>query len=158
MKRRKGFTLIELMVVVLIVGILAAVAIPILRSRIDAAKWTEGKASMGTIATAMRAWAAEKGMGAAAPVGGQGGIIGVADDASLGFAQEDLGGTYFTYEDFVLMNVSMPAEAGDVLTFTVRCTAGVGPAESPPSTPALMYYVEDGDASTDPFTGTAPGG
>jgi prepilin-type N-terminal cleavage/methylation domain-containing protein len=62
MKRRRGFTLIELMVVILIVALLAAVAIPILRSRIDAAKWSEGKAMMGTIATAMRAYAAEQGM------------------------------------------------------------------------------------------------
>jgi prepilin-type N-terminal cleavage/methylation domain-containing protein len=61
MKSRKGFTLIELMVVVLIVGILAAVAIPILRGRIDAAKWSEGKAMLGSVATAIRAYAAEKG-------------------------------------------------------------------------------------------------
>ena len=60
MKRRKGFTLIELMVVILIVGILAAVAIPILRGRIDAAKWSEGKAMMGSIGTAIRAYHAEK--------------------------------------------------------------------------------------------------
>ena len=47
-RERKGFTLIELMVVILIVGILAAVAIPIMRGRIDSAKWSEGKAMMGT--------------------------------------------------------------------------------------------------------------
>ena len=61
MKSRKGFTLIELMVVVLIVGILAAVAIPLMRGRIDSAKWSEAKSAMGTIATALRAYASEKG-------------------------------------------------------------------------------------------------
>lgn len=58
MLAKKGFTLVELMVVILIVAILAAIAIPIMRGRIDAAKWTEGKAMMGTIATALRANAA----------------------------------------------------------------------------------------------------
>jgi len=55
---RKGFTLVELMVVILIVAILAAIAIPIMRGKIDAAKWAEGKAMMGTIATAIRAYCA----------------------------------------------------------------------------------------------------
>ncbi|MGA2679737.1 MAG: prepilin-type N-terminal cleavage/methylation domain-containing protein, partial [Sedimentisphaerales bacterium] len=58
---RKGFTLIELMVVIFIVGILAAVAIPIMRGRIDAAKWSEGKSAMGSIRTAARSLIAEKG-------------------------------------------------------------------------------------------------
>ncbi len=61
MESRKGFTLIELMVVILIVGILAAVAVPIMRGRIDSAKWSEGNASAGAIRTSIRAYIAEKG-------------------------------------------------------------------------------------------------
>ena len=65
MSRKKAFTLIELMVVILIVSILAAVAVPIMRGRIDSAKWSEGKAMAGTLATSLRAYAAEKGGNAA---------------------------------------------------------------------------------------------
>ncbi|MHC4256011.1 MAG: pilin [Planctomycetota bacterium] len=61
MKGRKGFTLIELMVVILIVGILAAVAVPIMRGRIDSAKWSEGNAAAGAVKSAVRAYIAEKG-------------------------------------------------------------------------------------------------
>jgi prepilin-type N-terminal cleavage/methylation domain-containing protein len=114
MQKRKGFTLIELMVVILIVGILAAVAIPILRGRIDAAKWSEGKAMMGSIATAIRAYHAEKGPLGAAPT-----TLGIAA-TGLGFAAGDLTGTYFVDADFV-MNVT----AMDPLAFTVTATPTV---------------------------------
>lgn len=59
MKSRKGFTLIEVMVVILIVSILAAVLVPLLTARIEAARWSEGKAGAGMLATAIRAYAAE---------------------------------------------------------------------------------------------------
>ncbi len=45
--------------VILIVGILAAVAIPLMQGRIDKAKWSEANATAGTIRTAVRAYAAE---------------------------------------------------------------------------------------------------
>ena len=61
MKNNKAFTMVELMVVVLIVGILAAVAVPMMTGRIDSSKWSEAKAAMGTIASALRSYAAEKG-------------------------------------------------------------------------------------------------
>ena len=59
MKNRKGFTLVELMVVVVIVALLAALLIPMLTARIEAARWSEGRAAAGTIATALRAYIIE---------------------------------------------------------------------------------------------------
>ena len=85
MKSKGGFTLIELMVVIFIVGILAAVAVPLMRGRIDAARWSEGKTIMGTIATALRAHVAEKASNFTA----------VPRLVQLGFAANDLDGTYF---------------------------------------------------------------
>ena len=134
MKSRKGFTLIELMVVILIVGILASVAIPILRGRIDAAKWSEGKAMMGSVATAIRAYAAEKGPSGAQPTA----IIGTGN-TELGFATGDLSGTYFVDTDFGLDAVDIQATP---ITFTIRCTAGGG--SDPPSVPAGYTLDQSG--------------
>ena len=59
MLRRIGFTLIELMVVIVIVALLAALLTPMLTARVEAAKWSEGKSGAGTIATALRAYVIE---------------------------------------------------------------------------------------------------
>ena len=133
MKNRKGFTLIELMVVVLIVAILAAAVIPILRGRIDAAKWSEGKAGCGTIATAMRAYHAENGPTGTAPTGLFGNI-----ETTLGFAVGDLEGAYFTDNCYTLTVNSM-----DPLNFDILCTAANGTADAP-ANPATYTLDEVG--------------
>ena len=118
MKSKKGFTLIELMVVILIVAILAAVAIPIMRGRIDAAKWSEGRAIMGSIATAIRAYAAS-----------EDGVPGISMDLSdpddaeaLGFAPADLDGTYFTASMFTVADCTYDPNDAVPLLFDITAT------------------------------------
>lgn len=58
-KRSGGFTLIELMTVVIIVGILAIVAIPLFKGQINRARASEGAALLGSVLTAERVYYAE---------------------------------------------------------------------------------------------------
>jgi type II secretory pathway pseudopilin PulG len=93
--------LIELMVVILIVGILAAASIPMMRGRIDSAKWAEANSTAGTIKSAVRVYFAEKGDATA--------VTGALSDAgirtALGFTEDDLEGTYFEAGDYTVTSV-----------------------------------------------------
>ena len=95
MRKAIGYSLTELLTVILIVGMLAAVAIPLMRGRVDSAKWSEGKARAGTIATAIRAWIA----GYNKP-GSWTNALGSLDARELGFGKKDLDGKYFTKDNF----------------------------------------------------------
>ncbi len=58
-KNRAGFTLVELMVVVIIVGILAAAAVPIYRFAVRKAYISEARAALGAIRSAELVYHAE---------------------------------------------------------------------------------------------------
>jgi len=104
MKSKKGFTLVELMVVILIVGVLAAVAIPLMAGRINKAKWSEANTTAGTIRVAVRAYAAETSIATAQALIGND----LSDTATLnllGFSASDLEGVYFTAADYTIASI-----------------------------------------------------
>ena len=136
MKSTKGFTLVELMVVILIVGILAAVAIPLMQGRIDKAKWSEANATAGTIRTAVRAYAAETSIETAQELE-ETDLSDADTQAALGFSDDDCEGTYFESDDYEITTVS---ESG-IATITVS-------GESKDDSPEGTYVLgEDGSWS-----------
>lgn len=60
-KSQRGFTLIELMIVVAIIGILAAVAIPAFMNYMSKGKASEAKLNTGTISRMLKAYHTENG-------------------------------------------------------------------------------------------------
>lgn len=114
-KKIKAFTLIELMVVIIMVSILAAASAAIYTGKVDAAKWSEGKAIMGTIANAIRAYAAEN---SAAGEYGQD----MPSMQNLGFIASDLQGTYFSAENFS-WQTSFNSGSSPSLAFTITASA-----------------------------------
>lgn len=142
MKKRKGFTLIELMIVIFIVGIMAAVAIPIMRGRIDSAKWSEGLSGAGNIRSAARAFCAERNSS-------WGGVWANVTFADLGFNVvngadgDDLDGKYFTSESYIFAFTSFN-------TYTITITAADSLRAEKPTTPSVITLNQDGTLTETP--------
>ena len=112
MRSRKGFTLIELMVVVLIVAVLAAVLVPMFTARLESARWSEGKAGAGTIATSIRAMVAE-----------QGDAFENSTDVLDYCNAEDLYGKYFNSDCYILSGVVLQTSGNYPVTYTIQIDA-----------------------------------
>lgn len=104
-RKEAGFTLVELMIVVIIVAILAGVAVPLFRANVKKALRTEGTALCGSIRTSERVYKAEHGE-----------YTGTWGNLNIDISDNK----YFT-TDCVLSDVSTTA-------FTAKCT-GSGDAD-----------------------------
>lgn len=106
-----GFTMIELMVVVIIVGVLAAIAVPVYSKYVKNARVTEASSRLGDILTAEKAFFQEKGVW--------------ADDATAGFLGDTATPTAnFTYD--------INSGAGGTGALKIRAT-GINQMAGPPA-------------------------
>ena len=91
---RKGFTMIELMVVVVVVGVLATIAVPMYGKYIKNARVTESTSRIGELVTASKSWAQENQDGSGSPIwpSAGGGIVDLTNSESFSYAITSGGG------------------------------------------------------------------
>lgn len=111
-RKQKGFTLVELMIVIVIIGVLAAVAVPIYTNNVTKAKMSEADAALGSVRTQLRVYYGENGSypvqaSAAAVVGAS------WNDISTG----ELNGKYFADASYTYLSA-------DGVSYTLSCAPG----------------------------------
>ena len=109
MKRNSGFSLVELMIVIVIIGVLAAVAVPIYNNNVTKARMSEADAALGSIRTQLRVYY------------GENGEYPTADEDVVGASWNDikageLTGTYFADSSYTYLSA-------DGVSYTLTCDA-----------------------------------
>jgi prepilin-type N-terminal cleavage/methylation domain-containing protein len=110
-----GFTLVELMIVVVIVAILALVAIPLYSSNVTAARMSEAVAGAGTIRSAARTY-----------LGTHGGVFGatVPTLTDIGFGATDLDGKFVAQSDYKFTPTASSANFKITYTPSAKMSGG----------------------------------
>ncbi|MEE8186769.1 MAG: prepilin-type N-terminal cleavage/methylation domain-containing protein [Nitrososphaerales archaeon] len=112
--KKEGFSLVELMIVLVIVGILAAIAVPIYTNQAKKARMGEADAALGTIRTQLRVYYGENGSYPATTED----VVGASwNDIATG----ELEGKYFQDASYTYAGTDstyeITCDAGDVLNF-----------------------------------------
>lgn len=95
-RRRRGFTLLELMITVAVVALLAVVALPAYQSSVRRAHRTEAKASLSAAAQMMERQLTEKGSYAGATLGSGGIYPDRSENGHYALSLSNLGAATFT--------------------------------------------------------------
>lgn len=142
---QSGFTLVELLIVVIIVGILAAVAIPLYRGATKGAYGTEADAALGMIKSQIRSvqTATVAGdfstlvtnYGASLPVR-------VADVPELNLSANDLMGTYFSSESYKIHTLTNT-------TFLIKAQGDSSTASGAAAVAGLTRTMDQDGTQTD---------
>lgn len=135
-KNEKGFTLIELMIVVAILGILAAIAIPNFMRFQAKSRQSEAKTNLGAIGTSAEAWRAEQGTYVVTAIGN----LGWAPQGTVRYSYwYDVGGT----------DTAFPYAAASYSTGVIDLSAAGGCNRSTaPGTAAVTATASAYSAST----------
>ncbi len=129
---QKGFTLIELMIVVAIIGILAAVAIPAYSDYTKKAKATELVQGTAALKTAVEICIADQGLSGGSVSGCAGGSNGVPANMDSTVAATPLGGTKYTKSKAVsdagvitvTATTALADATGSAITYTLQPALG----------------------------------
>lgn len=119
---KNGFTLIELMIAVAIVGILAAIAYPTFSEHLYKSRRSDGQAALLNLATYMEHYYTENNSytGATLTVGGTAGTLGVSNTSVDGYYTLTI--SSLTATSYTLTATPTGTQAGDTTCTTLTLT------------------------------------
>ncbi|MBD3368582.1 MAG: prepilin-type N-terminal cleavage/methylation domain-containing protein [Candidatus Eisenbacteria bacterium] len=138
-----GFTLVELMIVVIVVGVLAAVAIPMYQIVPERSKALEATSALGMVRNAMRAHFNAHGTYAHASF--VDGAL-VTTGGVLSIKPGDLEGRWFSEECYTFDG------AATATTYTLKCDGSLSTADNASEVETIIVTIDqDGEIVTDLF-------